>query len=161
MFKVFTSKAKSFLQDTRGNVAMIFALSATALTTAVGGGLDYSRSAGIGTELQAALDSGVLAAASLTQTRSAEEVVRAYVEAALGDHAGVLESLTLTVNSDTSLNSREIGAEASVQVPTTLLGVAGIDHITVRRETQAVERARNIEISLVLDILVHVRSQDR
>lgn len=152
MFKVFTSKAKSFLQDTRGNVAMIFALSATALTTAVGGGLDYSRSAGIGTELQAALDSGVLAAASLTQTRSAEEVVRAYVEAALGDHAGVLESLTLTVNSDTSLNSREIGAEASVQVPTTLLGVAGIDHITVRRETQAVERARNIEISLVLDI---------
>ena len=146
------SAVRTFLADTRGNVAMVFALSSMALTTAVGGGLDYSRSAGIGTELQAALDSGVLAAASLTQTRTAEEVVRAYVEAAIGDHAGVMDSLVLEVNSDISLNSRQIGARAAVQVPTTLLGVVGINAITVSRETEAVERARNIEISLVLDI---------
>ena len=58
---------KSFLCDTRGNVAMVFALTLSSLLAAVGGGMDYSRSASIGTEMQAALDSGVLAAASLAE----------------------------------------------------------------------------------------------
>lgn len=150
-------KLAAFARDVRGNVAVSFALALTALATAVGGGLDYSRSTGIGTELQAALDSGVLAAASLTQTRPAEDVVRAYVEAAIGDHSGVMETLNLEVNSDVSLNARQIGARASVRVPTTLLGVAGIEHITVTRQTEAVERARHIEISLVLDISSSMR----
>lgn len=141
-----------FLKDTRANIAMVFALSLSSLAMAVGGGLDYSRSASIGTELQAALDSGVLAAASLSQDGDPEAVVRAYVEAALGDHAGLVETLTLSVNSSVDLNAREVGAEAAVRVPTTLLGMAGINTLTVRRESTALERARNIEISLVLDI---------
>jgi len=152
MLGSITSRLSAFARDMRGNVAVSFALSLTSLAGAVGGGLDYSRSSGIGTELQAALDSGVLAAASLTQNRSAEEVVRAYVEAAIGDHAGVMQTLNLEVTTDISLNSRRIGARASVQSPTTLLGVFGINQITVIRETEAVERARNIEVSLVLDI---------
>jgi Flp pilus assembly protein TadG len=146
------SSLGDFGRDVRGNVAMVFALASMSLTGAVGGGLDYSRAAGIGTELQAALDSGVLAAASLTQTRSPEQVVRAYIEAALGDHAGLIDTLELEVVSDVSLNSRQVGARASVHLDTTLLGVVGINSLTISRETQAVERARNIEISLVLDI---------
>lgn len=151
------SSFSAFARDVRGNVAVPFALSLTALAGAVGGGLDFSRSSGIGTELQAALDSGVLAAASLTQTRSPEEVVRAYVEAAIGDHPGVMQTLALEVTTDISLNSRRVGARASVQSPTTLLGVMGINEITVVRSTEAVERARNIEISLVLDISSSMR----
>ena len=157
MFRYLSTRLSAFSRDVRGNVAVTFAVTATALAGAVGGGLDFSRSSGIGTELQAALDSGVLAAASLTQTRSAEEVVRAYVEAAIGDHAGVMETLELEVTGDISLNSRRIGARASVRSPTTLLGVMGINEITVTRETEAVERARNIEISLVLDISSSMR----
>jgi Flp pilus assembly protein TadG len=143
---------KRFARETRGNIAVTFALSLTALATAVGGGLDYSRSSGIGTELQAALDSGVLAAASLTQDGSPEEVVRAYVEAALGDHAGLMATLSLQVDSDISFNAREVQARASVTVPTTLLGLAGFNTLTVQREASAIERIRDIEISLVLDI---------
>ncbi|MGJ3230217.1 MAG: hypothetical protein ACFE0P_00290 [Oceanicaulis sp.] len=145
-------RLRNFAPDARGNIAMVFALSLSAMAAAVGGGLDYSRSASIGTELQAALDSGVLAAASLSQDGDPQQVVRAYVEAAIGDHAGVLETLSLTVNSTVDLNSRQVGANAAVTVPTTLLGLAGINHLTVRREATALERARNIEISLVLDI---------
>jgi Flp pilus assembly protein TadG len=157
MFRSIKTRLSAFARDVRGNVAVPFALSLTALAGAVGGGLDFSRSSGIGTELQAALDSGVLAAASLTQTRSAEEVVRAYVEAAIGDHAGVMETLSLEVTSEVSLNARRIGARASVQSPTSLLGILGINEITVVRQTEAVERARNIEISLVLDISSSMR----
>lgn len=157
MFAQIRSRLGRFHRDTRGNVAMVFALAATSITGAVGGGLDFSRSSSIGTELQAALDSGVLAAASLTQTRSADQVVRAYVEAAISDHAGVMETLDLEVTSDIALNSRRIGARASVRSQTTLLGIVGINHITVTRRTEAVERARNIEISLVLDISSSMR----
>jgi len=157
MVRFAQSRLSAFARNVRGNVALTFALGAGVLATAVGGGLDYSRSAGIGTELQSALDSGVLAAASLTQDRSPEEVVRAYVEAAIGDHAGVLETLNLEVTSDVALNSRRIGARASVQVPTTLLGITGVNDITVVRQTEAVERARNIEVSLVLDISSSMR----
>lgn len=141
-----------FARDARANIAMVFALCLSSLAAAVGGGMDYSRSASVGTELQAALDSGVLAAASLTQNRSAEDVVRAYVEAALGDQAGMIDALALEVTATTGLNSREVTARASLAVPTTLLGVAGIDHLTVRREARAIEQVRDIEISLVLDI---------
>lgn len=152
MLTAMKRTAAHFAADTGGNVAMVFALGSTVLAAAVGGGLDYSRSVGIGVELQAALDSGVLAAASLTQDRSPEEVVRAYVEAAVGDHAGLMESLTLDVASDISFNARQVEASASLTVPTTLLGVAGINSLTVRRDARAIEQIRDIEISLVLDI---------
>ncbi|MGX6646963.1 hypothetical protein ACWCOP_03340 [Maricaulaceae bacterium MS644] len=145
-------RINSLLRDARGNVAMVFALTLSSLAAAVGGGMDYSRSASIGTELQAALDSGVLAAASLTQERSAEDVVRAYVEAALGDQAALIDALDLDVTATTGLNSRQVDARASVAVPTTLLGVAGINHLTVRRDASAIEQVRDIEISLVMDI---------
>ena len=141
-----------FARDVRANVAMSFALCFGVMATAAGGGLDYSRSVSIGSELQAALDSGVLASASLTQTRDPETVVRAYIEAALSDHGDIIETLSLTVTNELSLNSRDVGATASVRVPTTLLGIAGVDYLTVTRETRAVEKARNIEISMVLDI---------
>lgn len=152
MLTALKDRFARFAADTRGNVAVMFALSATVLTTAVGGGIDYSRSTSIATELQAALDSGVLAAASLSQTRSAEEVVRAYVEAAIADHPGLLSSLALDVQSDVSFNARQVQASASLTVPTTLLGVAGINTLTVRRDASALQQIRNIEISLVLDI---------
>ena len=147
-----TAVLTRFARDTRANIAMVFALSLSALAAAMGGGLDYSRSASIGTELQAALDSGVLAAASLSQDGDPEAVVRAYVEAAIGDHPGLIETLSLNVTSEVDLNSRQVGAEAAVRVPTTLLGMIGVNHLTVRRDAAALERARKIEISLVLDI---------
>jgi Flp pilus assembly protein TadG len=152
MFGALKNLAARFTADGRGNVALTFALSGTVLATAVGGGLDYSRSTSVGAELQAALDSGVLAAASLTQSRSADDVVRAYVEAALSDHQSLLQSLDLEVSSDISFNARQVEASAAVTVPTTLLGVAGINSLTVRRDASALQQIRDIEISLVLDI---------
>jgi Flp pilus assembly protein TadG len=157
VFKRFKAFLGRFARDTRANIAMSFALCFGVMATAAGGGLDYSRSVAVGNELQAALDSGVLAAASLTQTRDPETVVRAYIEAGLQDHGDLLESLAVTVTRDISLNAREVGATASVRVPTTLLGMAGINHLTVTRGTRAEERARNIEISLVLDISSSMR----
>jgi Flp pilus assembly protein TadG len=138
--------------DRRGNVAIIMALCSGVLVTAVGGALDFSRSATVSSELQSALDSGALAAASLTQDRNPESVVRAYVEAALNDHPELLASLQLNVSADISLNSRMVTATASVAMPTTMLGLIGVNTLTLEHSTQAIEQVRDVEISLVLDV---------
>ncbi|WP_375549984.1 TadE/TadG family type IV pilus assembly protein [Oceanicaulis alexandrii] len=138
--------------DRRGNVAIVMALCSGVLVTAVGGALDYSRSATVSSELQSALDSGALAAASLTQDRAPTDVVRAYVEAALEDHPQLLASLQLDVNADISLNSRVVTATASVSMPTTILGLVGINSLTLEHFSEAIEQVRDVEISLVLDV---------
>ena len=139
-------------KDRRGNVAIIMALCSGVLVTAVGGALDFSRSATVSSELQSALDSGALAAASLTQDRNPESVVRAYVEAALNDHPQLLASLQLDVQADISLNSRAVVATASVAMPTTMLGLIGVNTLNLEHVSRAIEQVRDVEISLVLDV---------
>ena len=94
----------------------------------------------------------MLAAASLSQTRDPEEVVRAYVEAAVAEHDGVIENLVVTVTPNIAINARDVHAAAEVTVPTVLLGVAGIDRLSLTRESEATEQVRNLEIALVLDV---------
>ena len=143
---------KRLVASRAGNVSVAFALALAPLTASVGGAVDYTRTFTIGSEIQNALDTGVLAAASLSQTRPAEEVVRAYVEAAIAEHRGVIESLVVTVTPNVALNARTVAAEATVTVPTVLLGVAGIERLALSRDSEATEQVRNLEISLVLDV---------
>ena len=141
-----------FVSHRAGNVTVIFALALAPLTASVGGALDYTRTFTIGDELQSALDTGVLAAASLTQTREPEAVVEAFVAAAIAEHDGVIENLVVTVTHDTALNARTVHAAADVSVPTVLLGVAGINTLAIQRTAEATEKISKMEISLVLDI---------
>lgn len=143
---------RRFTTDRLGNVAVTFALALAPVTASVGGALDFTRTYTIGAEIQSALDTGVLAAASLSQTRDAETVVRAYVEAAIAEHRGVIESLVVTVSPNVALNARTVAAEATVTVPTVLLGVTGIKQLAMSRDSEATEQVRNLEISLVLDV---------
>ncbi|WP_440957964.1 pilus assembly protein TadG-related protein [Oceanicaulis sp. LC35] len=146
------SLLRHFLQDARGNVAMMFAMFLGPLVVSVGGALDYSRTFTIGAEIQSAMDAGTLAAASLSQGEDPETIVRNYITAALSEHNGVLERLNVQVSSDLAINSREVTADAVISVPTLMLGLIGYDSLTLNRTSEANERVRNLEISLVLDI---------
>jgi len=151
------SSGLRFLRDTTANVAVVFAITLLPITAGIGGAVDVTRSVTIGSEIQSALDSGTLAAASLTQTADPESVVRAYIEGAIEEYGGVIESLVVTVNADVALNSREVVAEAVVRVPTLLLGVAGIQEITMGKTSTALEQVQNVEVALVLDISSSMR----
>jgi len=142
----------TFFKDVRGNVAMMFAMFLGPLVVSVGGALDYSRTFTIGAEIQSAMDAGTLAAASLSQGEDPESVVRSYITAALSEHNGVLERLNVQVSSDLAINSREVTADAVISVPTLMLGLIGYDALTLNRTSEANERVRNLEISLVLDV---------
>jgi Flp pilus assembly protein TadG len=148
---------RRFVTDRIGNISVTFALALTPITAAVGGALDYTRTFTIGDELQSALDTGVLAAASLTQTGDPEAVVEAFVAAAIAEHRGVIDSLVVTVVYDTALNARTVHASAAVSVPTILLGVTGINTLSVGRDSEATEKISKMEISLVLDVSSSMR----
>ncbi len=142
----------TFLADRRGNIALSFAVASAPMVAGVGGAIDYTRTYTIGAELQSALDTGVLAAASLSQTREPEAVVRSYVEAAIAEHNGAIENLVVTVTPNVAINARDVHAQADISVPTLLLGVAGVNQLNVTRQSEATEQIRNLEISLVLDV---------
>lgn len=138
--------------DLRGNVAVTFALSASALMISIGGAVDFSRSLTIGTELQHAIDSAVLAAASLSQDRPAEQVVAAYIAAGIGEHDGAYHDLEITVQNASFFDRREISVDASLEIGTIFLGIVGINALTISRSAEAIEQSKNIEIAMVLDI---------
>ena len=141
-----------FLRQTRGNVAMMFAMAVAPTTVAIGGAVDYTRSTMIGLEIQNALDSGVLAAASLTQGRDPNDVVRAYVFAALEEYPQIdPNTLVVNIQSNNTLNSRQVTASAEIELPTIMLGLLGKNTLRIKREAIAIEEVRNIEIALVLD----------
>ena len=141
----------AFGQDPRGNVAATFALSASALMISVCGAVDFSRSLTIRAEVQYAIDSGVLATASLSQDRPAAEVVTAYVVAGIGGHDGAYQDLEVTVQSSSLFARREIAVDASIRIDTVFLGIVGINALNISRPAEAIEQSKNIEIAMVLD----------
>lgn len=146
------TRVKRFLKDRSGNIALSFALASTPMVAGVGGALDFARTYTIAAELQSAIDTGVLAAASLSQTGDPEDVVRSYIEAAIAEHNGTIENLVVTVTPNVALNARDVHAQADITIPTLLLGVIGINYLDMSREAEATEQIQNLEISLVLDI---------
>lgn len=116
----------------------------------VAGGLDFSRSLNAKTKLQAALDSALLAAATMTgatddeRVQHAKDVFQANIaESGLPD--GTKASISVT-------NSGTISGTTEASIPTTLLAVAGVDHLEVGTNSE-VRLASGIdaEIVFVLD----------
>ena len=68
---------RRFFFDRAGGTAVIFALTLLPIVAIVAGGLDFSRSLNAKTKLQAALDSALLAAATMTGATDDERVQHA------------------------------------------------------------------------------------
>ncbi len=78
----------AFRTDRRGSVALIFGLSATVLVGLVGGGIDYARVSMRRSQLQAAVDAGVLAGGNaLKLAASSTDSVRGVTEQTIRDAA--------------------------------------------------------------------------
>ncbi|AWN34997.1 TadE/TadG family type IV pilus assembly protein [Methylobacterium radiodurans] len=78
----------AFGADRRGSVALIFGLSATVLVGLIGGGIDYARVSTRRSQLQAAVDAGVLAGGNaLKLAASSTDSVRGVTEQTIRDAA--------------------------------------------------------------------------
>ncbi len=127
-------------------VLMVFGLFVLlVMMMAAGLAVDTLRAERERARVQATLDRAVLAAADLEQTLAPREVVADYfAKAGLTGRLGEVEVAQ-------GLNSREVTASAAFDVPTMLLGMVGVDTLGVAASARA-EEARNVEISLVLDV---------
>ena len=139
-------RARSFLTDTTGTMSIFSVFLFMTILILGGLGIDMMSTELRRMKLQNTLDRAVLAAASLSQDRDPEEVVRDYFE-----KAGMLDYLDNVDVSD-SLLQRTVHAEASAPHKSMFLKVMGVDQMSAPAKGTASEAINQVEISLVLDI---------
>lgn len=140
---------------------MLVAVSLFPIMAMLGGSVDIIRATNATNELEAAIASGALAAASLSQNGEARTVVEDYIRANLAGSSVDLSTLNLTVTEESSLNSRTVTATASVELPTLFLKIIDRDRINIVADTRAQQAIQDIEISLVLDYSISMDTRDQ
>jgi Flp pilus assembly protein TadG len=153
--------ARAFVQrfgaSTRGNVAMIFAISLPVLVMITMGGVDINRAATVRVNLQDALDAATLAAARSTATTEADltAIGTKALKANLQNYPNInLASATFTLNAD-----QIVIANATVNVKTLVANIVLPpygklldDTLPVGAHSEVNRSSKNIEVGLVLDI---------
>lgn len=146
---------KRFVADRSGNVAIIIAFALIPMIIVAGGATDIARHEAYRVQLQDGVDRAVLAAASLTQTRSIPQTVEDYLQM-----LPYIKEVKLDISHRTLTNERQVSVTAQYDMKTAFLPLIGIDSIGLVASATAVERRKNIEISLMLDISGSMRFRE-
>lgn len=142
------AKDKTFYHNTAGAISPLFALAVVPVLLGVGVAADYARLVQARTELAAALDGAVLAAAqsSLTSDEARIEVGKTYFAKNFTDEQFVGSEATI------SITSGRVIARAQMDMQTSFMRLAGIDSMNLSGEAQArLPAAGDAELVLVLD----------
>lgn len=144
-----------FLRREDGTVLVFALFIILCMMLASGMAFDVVRTEVARSMLQNTLDRSVLAAADLDQTLEPEDVVTDYF-----DRVDLQEFLGDTVVEE-GLGFRTVTADASADMTTRFMRLAGVPVIKVPTVAQANETVENVEISLVLDTSGSMRFDDR
>ena len=135
-----------------GNVGMMTALLIVPSLGLVGGASDFANLARARVELKTAVESAVLASASLTSTGDPEEIIQEYIVANV-TNPELFDNLEIEVTkSDVAINKRYMTVVATSQIETNFLSLFGIDDLSLVTEASAAQSSTNVEIAMVLDI---------
>ncbi len=140
---------RSFLcADQRGGITPLMLVLFIGLILTTGIALDLARYESERSDLQNALDRGVLAAASLSQTLDAETTVNEYLDTRMLSH----DPLAVRVISQDAIDARRVDASAIYDMDTTFLRMAGMGGMSVPAVSAAAQQTEHLEVSLVVDI---------
>jgi len=145
------SKLSAFRTARGANVAVTFALATLPIVTAVGAAVDYSHANAVKAALQSALDSTALMLAknAATVTNSALQTE------ALSYFNGLftaVEATNVSVDATyTSSGGSRVLVNGSVDVPTSFMGVVGVNRITVKGSATTSWGSARLRVALVLD----------
>ena len=151
----FKFSIRDFIANSDGNVAIISAFAILPMLLLAGGATDVARHEAYRAQLQDGVDRAVLAAASLTQKRPVEDTVRDYLKT-----LPFAADVALDFQHTTSTNERQVTVTASYQMPTAFLPLIALNTIAVNASATALEKRKNIEISLMLDISGSMRFRE-
>lgn len=145
-----TSIIRRFAEDYRGNTAMIFGLVATVVMGLGGAALDYARAGQERQKIQEALDASALAGRkdSHLGVAQAQASAQAYWRANAPAHLRGQNISVSMVNNNRTLRAT---MSSAYQMPTSLLGVIGINSIAINSVSEATRGGEEVEIALVLD----------
>ena len=140
------------VQQSQGNVAIIFGLAAIPVVIAAGMAIDVGRAYAVKVRLGAALDAAALAVGSESnQTQSQLSTdLQSYFNANF-PATPLATNVTVTpVPADADLTAATVNFRAQATVPMTVMQLAGIDNITVSVTSQT-KKTAGLEVALVLD----------
>lgn len=147
--KKLASYGRKFAANTRGNIAMLFGLSALPIFLAGGIAVDYSHATYAKATLQAAVDSAALAAGYDTGMNDADmlKLVKKYLET--NGAKNVLKSLdTVSVQ---RIGTTGLKVNATGKVDNHFMGLVGKNVSNIGAETLIKNNYGNLEVALVLD----------
>ena len=139
---------RTFTHDRQGGVAIVFALTITALVVSVGAAVDYARGLSTQSQLQSAVDSAVLAAArnALATESELEAVANAVFEANRPQTMG-MNVLTKSF----ALNGNAVSYTVTGTLPTTLTAISGTTEFNLNATSSAFRKTDKTEIVIALD----------
>ncbi len=154
-FDRIASAFRRFRQNRQGAAAVIFAIALLPIGLAVGAAVDYASAMRMRTTLTSSLDSAALSVAvaqaggqnvNLANAALTQAVQKALI-AALGPFAANAHVVT----SASIDGSGALAANAQISVPTRLMGLIGINSMSVNATTRVSMPAGPVELAMVLD----------
>ena len=118
----------------------------------IGGAVDVMRMVSVESSLQNATEAAVLATASLAAKGDIESLATQYVKSNLPKGKPWDSVEVEVVSSSISVKSRTVEIQASIKLPMIFLRLANINSMNISASSRALQVAKNVEISLVLDI---------
>ncbi len=143
---------RKFRKDTRGSLAVPFALSLVPLVVAIGCSLDYSRYSHARTTLQTIADASALAANryTLSTAQQVQSAVDTFARAQLATSSSFLQDLTTT--SSISADKRTITVTLSARVKSTVTQLIGQTFWSLSASSETIRgQDSQLELALVLD----------
>jgi len=148
---------RRFFSDEQGGLTPFILVFFIGIVLLTGIALDLARFESERADLQDALDRGVLAAASATQSLPAATVLSEFIA-----NRSMSEGLVnLNVLDTSSAGTRRVTADADYALDTIFLRLAGLSELGVISRSAAEQRRQHVEISLVLDISGTMRWSNR
>lgn len=143
-------KLSTFARSRSGNVATVFCILLAPLTVLAGGAVDFNQAMNARARLSEALDAAGLAVATRPEL-SAEEAEQVALDFIRANYPArdVGDVRNVSVSLDNVTGTVRISGESEVQ--TALLGLIGMDAITVDWETEVQQARQNLELVMVLD----------
>src|SRR3569623_63319 len=134
---------KRFWAHTRGNVAMIFALSLVLVTAAGGGGVELHNAASARQDMQDAMDAAVLAGVRAYGSSMSTVASATFSHNLASPYSGASQSYSASSASSGSATSLSVTGTASIEVPTKIMGLFGIPTMTMHAKSVAVAEKAN------------------
>jgi Flp pilus assembly protein TadG len=147
----FRSALQSFRRAHAGNVAIIFAFATIPIIAGVGFAVDYSRANQVKIAMQAAIDSTALMISKEAAHDTADQLQTNATNYFNALFTRFNES-TATINATyTREGGTQVAITGTANVPTSLLGIVGLDHMTVTSSSTVRWGSSRLRVALVLD----------